>query len=74
MVIVFLNQKGGCGKSSCCFHLGGFLSSLGLKTLLVDADMEDITLRIGVKERRGGDASADVTEAEEGDSSLATAQ
>ena len=38
MVIVFLNQKGGCGKSSCCFHLGGFLSSLGLKTLLVDAD------------------------------------
>ena len=38
MVIAFINQKGGCGKSSCCFHLGGHLAEIGMKTLLVDAD------------------------------------
>lgn len=38
MVIAFINQKGGCGKSSSCFHLGGCLAQLGLKTLLIDAD------------------------------------
>lgn len=38
MVIAFINQKGGCGKSSSCFHLGGCLAQLGRKTLLIDAD------------------------------------
>lgn len=38
MVIAFINQKGGCGKSSSCFHLGGCLAQLGLRTLLIDAD------------------------------------
>ncbi len=36
--ICFLNQKGGAGKSSCVFHLGGYFASIGLRTLLVDAD------------------------------------
>jgi chromosome partitioning protein len=36
--IAFVNQKGGCGKSSCCFHLGGFFAEEGYRVLLVDAD------------------------------------
>lgn len=37
-IIAFINQKGGCGKSSCCFHLGGALAAAGRRVLLVDAD------------------------------------
>ena len=34
----FLNQKGGVGKSTLTFHLGGALADLGLRVLLVDYD------------------------------------
>jgi chromosome partitioning protein len=36
--ICLINQKGGCGKSSTCFHLAGALSSGGSNVLLVDVD------------------------------------
>ena len=36
--ICMINQKGGCGKSSTCFHLAGTLAADGLNVLLVDAD------------------------------------
>jgi chromosome partitioning protein len=36
--ICFINQKGGCGKSSSCFHLAGAFAQQGLRVLLVDAD------------------------------------
>jgi chromosome partitioning protein len=36
--ICFINQKGGCGKSSSCFHLAGAFAEQGLRVLLVDAD------------------------------------
>lgn len=36
--ISFINQKGGCGKSSTCFHLGGWFAAAGFEVLLVDAD------------------------------------
>lgn len=36
--ICLINQKGGCGKSSTCFHLGGWFAAAGLSVLLVDAD------------------------------------
>ncbi len=36
--IAMLNRKGGTGKSSTCFHLSGYFASIGLKTLVVDAD------------------------------------
>jgi len=36
--ISFINQKGGCGKSSTCFHLAGHFAKEGLRVLLVEAD------------------------------------
>lgn len=36
--ICLINQKGGCGKSSTCFHLTGWLAVAGYRVLLVDAD------------------------------------
>lgn len=37
-IICLINQKGGCGKSSTCFHLAGAFAQMGLKVLLIDAD------------------------------------
>ena len=36
--ICLINQKGGCGKSSTCFHLAGSFAGDGRRVLLVDAD------------------------------------
>jgi len=36
--ICFINQKGGCGKSSSCFHLAGHFASRGARVLVIDAD------------------------------------
>jgi chromosome partitioning protein len=36
--ICFINQKGGCGKSSSCFHLAGHFANSGMNVLLIDAD------------------------------------
>lgn len=36
--ICVINQKGGCGKSTSCFHLSGAFAQLGLSVLLIDAD------------------------------------
>ncbi|GAB5441351.1 MAG: ParA family protein [Fuerstiella sp.] len=36
--ICVLNQKGGCGKSTTCFHLAGALAFAGHRVLLVDVD------------------------------------
>ena len=38
VTICLINQKGGCGKSSTCFHLAGAFAEDGLRVLLVDAD------------------------------------
>ena len=37
-VLCLINQKGGCGKSSSCFHLAGSFAKQGKSVLLVDAD------------------------------------
>ena len=40
-IIAFVNQKGGCGKSTCSVHLAAFLLSLHHKNvLLIDADAQ----------------------------------
>lgn len=36
--ICLLNQKGGCSKTSTCFHLSGTFSRMGLRVLLIDND------------------------------------
>lgn len=36
--VCLINQKGGCGKSSLCFHLAGHFAQAGYRLLLVDAD------------------------------------
>ena len=36
--ICVMNQKGGCGKSSTCFHLAGAFAEIGLSVLMVDMD------------------------------------
>jgi chromosome partitioning protein len=36
--ICLLNQKGGVGKTSCCYHLAGTLAQQGRRVLLVDND------------------------------------
>lgn len=36
--LCLINQKGGCGKSSTCFHLAGAFAALGHSVLLIDAD------------------------------------
>ncbi|MFO0979935.1 MAG: ParA family protein [Planctomycetaceae bacterium] len=37
-VVCIINQKGGCGKSSTCFHLSGAMSAHGKRVLLLDLD------------------------------------
>jgi len=36
--LCLINQKGGCGKSSTCFHLAGHFAAEGMRVLLVDGD------------------------------------
>lgn len=38
ITLCMINQKGGCGKSSTCFHLAGAFAGAGAKVLLVDID------------------------------------
>jgi chromosome partitioning protein len=38
ITICFINQKGGCGKSSTCFHLAGAFAARRQRVLIVDAD------------------------------------
>ena len=38
IALCLINQKGGCGKSSSCFHLAGALAAQGDSVLLIDVD------------------------------------
>ena len=37
-VIIFANQKGGVGKTTCCRELGIYFASIGKSILFIDAD------------------------------------
>jgi chromosome partitioning protein len=39
-IVVFVNQKGGCGKSSSAVHYAYWLTQQGKRVLLVDADAQ----------------------------------
>lgn len=38
MIIAWLNEKGGVGKTSLCFNVGWYLAELGKKILFIDLD------------------------------------
>lgn len=47
-IISFIIQKGGCGKTTTTVNTGGYLSLLGIKTLLVDMDPQgNLTQHLG---------------------------
>lgn len=40
MIIVFGNQKGGCGKTTNCIQFANYLAERGIETLVVDLDFQ----------------------------------
>lgn len=54
-VVTFGTLKGGVGKTMLCFNIGGILSQLGYKVLIVDSDLQgNLTNNIGI-DRTGAD-------------------
>lgn len=54
-IITFGTLKGGVGKTMLCFNIGGMLSQLGYKILIVDSDLQgNLTNNVGV-DRTDGD-------------------
>ena len=51
-VYVFVNQKGGVGKTTSAINIGAYLAEAGKKTLLVDFDSQ-ANLSSGVNARKG---------------------
>lgn len=56
-VLSVQNQKGGVGKTTTCFHLGGALAKAGLRVLLIDTDPQASLSNgfLGVREARALD-------------------
>jgi cellulose biosynthesis protein BcsQ len=52
--IVFVNQKGGVGKTTSAINLGAYLALVGKRTLLVDFDPQaNLTSGLGLKKEGG---------------------
>lgn len=48
-IITFGTLKGGVGKTTLCFNIGGILSQLGFKVLIIDSDLQgNLTNNIGI--------------------------
>lgn len=48
-IITFGTLKGGVGKTMLCFNIGGMLSQLGSKVLIIDSDLQgNLTNNIGI--------------------------
>lgn len=49
-IITFGTLKGGVGKTMLCFNIGGILSQLGYKVLIIDSDLQgNLTNNIGIE-------------------------
>ena len=40
MIIVFGNQKGGCGKTTNCIQFANYLAEKGIDSLVLDLDFQ----------------------------------
>ena len=55
VICVFVNQKGGVGKTTSAINIGAYLAEAGKKVLLVDFDAQaNLTSGIGVKQPKPG--------------------
>lgn len=61
-VVTALNQKGGVGKTSSVYHLGGVLAASGRKILVVDADPQSSLTQgfVGPQQARQFDPAATI--------------
>lgn len=60
--IAFINQKGGCGKSTSLFHIAGELAARGYRVLIVDTDKQlDTTNNFLSEEESEYDAATALT-------------
>jgi chromosome partitioning protein len=61
-IVTALNQKGGVGKTSTCYHLAGVLAAQGRRVLLVDADPQSSLTQgfLGPQAALGLDPSATI--------------
>lgn len=60
--IAFINQKGGCGKSTSLFHIAGELAARGSRVLIVDTDKQlDTTNNFLAEEESEYDAATALT-------------
>lgn len=62
MVIAWLNEKGGVGKTSLCFNVGWYLAELGKKILFIDLDGQRANLSFfcNIKDREEMPSMKDV--------------
>jgi chromosome partitioning protein len=62
MIIAWLNEKGGVGKTSLCFNVGWYLAELGKKLLFIDLDGQRANLSFfcNIKDRENMPCMKDV--------------
>jgi len=53
MILAMVNQKGGVAKSTSTISLGLHIARMGKKVLIIDADPQADTTRVGGPECRG---------------------
>lgn len=76
MVVSFITEQGGVGKTSLCFNLGWYLSSIGKKVLMIDLDPQggNLSFMAGVKDLENKKGIQHIMSSEEGEYSIKNTQ